>query len=370
MRWRVIRIDMLPAAQGDALWIEYGGPNDTHRILIDGGTAATYDSLRARVRQLPEGKRRFELMVVTHVDADHIEGAVRLLNDPSLGMEFGDIWFNGWEQLSDMLGPLQGEFLSALIMEGKLPWNKCFDGAAVVVPDVGALPTKELEGGLTLTLVSPTRAELVRLRDAWVEAVTEAGMAPGVTREAKALLEQAKKLRPEPSDLLGGEEAMDLQSVADEASDRDHKEANSSSIVFLAEWEEGGGSKTCLFAADGVPETLETTVPRLLAERQTEKLSIDAFKLPHHGSQNNVTTKLVRMLPAKEYLFSSNGAYFEHPDKQAVARVIVDGGKKPRLVFNYRTQVNEIWDDLGLMGTYGYSVGYPDDGVAGNGVDL
>jgi len=117
---------MLPAAQGDSLWIEYGQAAHPYRVLIDGGTAATYDWLRTRIRSLPSNQRRFELLVVTHVDADHIEGAVRLLNDPALDLEFGDIWFNGWDQLSDMLGPLQGEFLSALIKTGELPWNRAF----------------------------------------------------------------------------------------------------------------------------------------------------------------------------------------------------------------------------------------------------
>jgi beta-lactamase superfamily II metal-dependent hydrolase len=366
----VIRIDMLPAAQGDALWIEYGDPHMPHRVLIDGGTAATYDWLRTRIRALPKRKCRFELLVVTHVDADHIEGAVRLLNDPSLDVEFGDIWFNAWEQLSDVLGPLQGEFLSSLIKVGNLPWNKRFDGAAVMVPEAGTLPTAELEGGMKLTLLSPRRDELIRLRDDWVEAVTEAGMAPGVTREALALLESAKKLRPKPSDLLGSDEAMDLQQLADEPSDRDRKEANSSSIVVLAEYEEEGQKKRCLLGADGVPDVLEATVPRLLLERGAERLSVDAFKLPHHGSQRNVTSKLVRMVPARWYLFSTNGAYFNHPDKQAVARVILDGGKSPELIFNYRTQENEIWDDTDLMAMYGYRADYPMSHTMGIGIEF
>jgi hypothetical protein len=340
----VIRIDMLPAAQGDSLWIEYGQAAHPYRVLIDGGTAATYDWLRTRIRSLPSNQRRFELLVVTHVDADHIEGAVRLLNDPALDLEFGDIWFNGWDQLSDMLGPLQGEFLSALIKTGELPWNRAFRGGAVMVPEHGALPVCELDGGLKLTLLSPRRSELVRLRDVWLDVVTEAGMAPGVTRQALLILEQAKKLRPAPSDLLGGDEAESLQQLADEPSRRDRKEANASSIVVLAEYENDGQAKSCLFAADAVPDVLEETLPQLLRERNLQKLALDAFKLPHHGSQSNVTAKLVRMVPADKYLFSTSGAYFNHPDKQAVSRVILDGGRKSSLIFNYRTQDNEVWD--------------------------
>ena len=33
----MLRIEMLPAAHGDCLWIEYGSGTNVHRILIDGG---------------------------------------------------------------------------------------------------------------------------------------------------------------------------------------------------------------------------------------------------------------------------------------------------------------------------------------------
>jgi hypothetical protein len=56
------------------------------------------------------------------VDADHIEGCIRLLQDEKLGLDIREIWFNGQPQLDglpdpadDQLGPEQGEFLGALI---------------------------------------------------------------------------------------------------------------------------------------------------------------------------------------------------------------------------------------------------------------
>jgi glyoxylase-like metal-dependent hydrolase (beta-lactamase superfamily II) len=129
----MFKIDLMPAAQGDCVWIEYGPPDVPHRVLIDGGTAPTYDHLRARIRQLPEDKRRFDVLIVTHVDADHIEGIIRLLQDDSLGLRFDDIWFNGWKHLpTDRLGPAQGEMLSVLLGRRarpgrpRLPWNRAF----------------------------------------------------------------------------------------------------------------------------------------------------------------------------------------------------------------------------------------------------
>ena len=77
----MFRIEMLPAAHGDCLWIEYGSGSAVHRILIDGGPAHAYPALRQRILHLPAGERRFDLLVITHIDADHIEGVIRLLLD-------------------------------------------------------------------------------------------------------------------------------------------------------------------------------------------------------------------------------------------------------------------------------------------------
>ncbi len=75
----MLKLEMLPAGHGDCLWIEYGDPGNPRRVLIDGGTKGTYKkALRPKLQTLPDDKRRFELLVVTHIDADHIAGALEL----------------------------------------------------------------------------------------------------------------------------------------------------------------------------------------------------------------------------------------------------------------------------------------------------
>jgi len=92
-------IDMLPAEHGDCVWIEYGPADNPRRILIDGGTSGTFRTLRTGIAALPAAQRRFELLVVSHIDADHIGGAIELLEGTALGVSFGDIWFNGHRHL-------------------------------------------------------------------------------------------------------------------------------------------------------------------------------------------------------------------------------------------------------------------------------
>jgi phosphoribosyl 1,2-cyclic phosphodiesterase len=77
----MLRIE-LPAAQGDAVWIEYGDPQRPHRIVIDGGPAISYErALRQRILALRPAERRIDLLIVTHIDCDHIDGSIILVRE-------------------------------------------------------------------------------------------------------------------------------------------------------------------------------------------------------------------------------------------------------------------------------------------------
>ena len=169
---KFMRIEMLPALHGDCLFVEYGDAKRTRRLLIDGGPIGAFAALQDRMDALPPGDRRFELMVLSHVDTDHIEGIVRLFANPKpWPFVVKDVWFNGWrhlEQAHGLLGGRQGEFFSALLAR-RLDdgcWNGAFNGDAVVVGEDAALPERLLAGGMKLTLLSPTVAKLNKMRDA------------------------------------------------------------------------------------------------------------------------------------------------------------------------------------------------------------
>lgn len=85
--------------------------------------------------------------------------------------------------------------------------------------------------------------------------------------------------------------------------------------------------------------------------------TFDAVKLPHHGSENNVSTQLIEALASPLYIFSTDGAKFKHPSRQAVARV-VRHGNSPLLAFNYKTEFNEMWDNPLLSAKYGSKAVY------------
>ena len=361
----MFRIEMLPGGHGDSLWIEYGTPQHRHQILIDGGPLSAFDALKQKITELPKSRRKVDLLVVTHIDADHIEAPVRLLGERPLGLKIGEVWFNAWRHLTaseeDLLGPVQGEYLSLLIQENRLPWNTAF-GERGVFCRSSEDGTCTIKGDLKITLLSPGGEELKKLRKVWRREVENAGLDPGNPEKARERLEQDKRLRPR--DLLGT--AVSVDALLRKPFSPDDAVANGSSIAFVAEFE----GKSCLFAGDAHPNVLEAGITRLLQKRGQEKLKLDAFKIAHHGSKHNLSTELLQKVSCPRYLVSTNGNYFNHPDAEAIARVIEHGGEQPQIFFNYKTEENAPWGDSALMKRHKYSAVYPKAGQAGVTVDL
>lgn len=363
----MLRIDMLAARHGDCLCIEYGDAADPHRILIDGGPAFAYEQLRNRLRQIPDRKRRLDLLVVTHIDADHIEGVIKLLGDSEMQFPIDDLWYNGYTQLTSAenfsFGALQGEYLSALIETRKLPWNRRFDGGPVVTAAGEAdLPVIDLPGGCRLTLLSPTPVQTRNLRLRWDKELAEAGLEPDSTEEAMARL-QGSRLR---SDLSFDTKGPDVAALSAKPFKEDTTVANGSSIAFLLEYE----GKRCLLAGDAHPGVLETAVARLLAKQGGDRLKLDAFKLPHHGSKHNLSPSLLKLLDCRQYLVSSDGGYFNHPDPEALARLVAHGGGDSRILFNYLTPRTSMWGDGDLMAKHGYVAAFPPEDKPGMVIEL
>lgn len=347
----MLRIEMLPANQGDCLWIEYGDPKKPWQILIDGGTSGSIKPLVAKVKALPADRRHLELMVVTHVDADHIAGVLKFIRTPKLGLKVADVWFNAYRHLLDRddetFGPEQGEDLSADLEAAKIPWNAAFKGRAVKVTAKGALPKKKLPGGLELVVLGPTMEKLRILKPVWIQACKDAGIKPG---------KPSPRPRPEGLETFG---PLNVDTLAEARFKEDPTEANGSSIVLLLRYR----GATVLLGADGHPAVIEAGIRRLAPGNR--RLKLDAYKVAHHGSQNNLNRSLLDRIDCSRYLFSSSGAIYHHPSREAIARILKygrSGDRTTELVFNYRTKYNSMWDSAPLKTRWRYTTEFPAKG--------
>ena len=86
------------------------------RLLVDTDTDECWPSLKARLARLPvvDGTRHIDLAVITHIDHDHIGTAGLMLSDTSLGLKFGDIWFNAPPQ-PEARGVKEGGTLASIL---------------------------------------------------------------------------------------------------------------------------------------------------------------------------------------------------------------------------------------------------------------
>jgi beta-lactamase superfamily II metal-dependent hydrolase len=315
----VFTIEMLPAQRGDALWITYGEEGDLHHVLIDGGPketlATVVPELERRIAELPGSTNRLELLVVTHIDADHIQGILSLLSGPKRVKLFRDVWFNGFKHLGLLGGP-EGEMLTAELDQEPGRWNKAFKGGPVVLPDTGKPPTIKLRGGLELTLLTPTAEALAKLAPKWEKEVLNAGLVPGVGAQVPRTWKR--------EEFLG----FDIDAAAAAPYSRDRAEPNGSSITFIASY----AGKRVLCAADAHSEMLAAGLDRLGPGPH----EVNAVKLSHHGSRGNVHLGFLERVQSPNWLISTNGANFGHPHAESLARIVVTQNK-PTFHLNYVT---------------------------------
>lgn len=362
-----LHVQFLPARQGDAIWVRWG---EGRQLIIDMGTEQTGRALAKRLNAVPEDQRRFDLLVITHVDSDHIGGVLTCVADahPEVpGLVFDDVWFNGWEHLHGQqlpprasepalegMGPAQGERLASWLR--RQSWNEAFDRFPVVRTD-GVPRRVALPDGLTLTVLGPTQSRLDDLRGTWKEDV-EVALAKGQLDEASPGLGLPGPGRLEafgssqPPTL---ENKVDLQLLAEGSSTKDSSKSNATTITLLLEWE----GRRILLSGDAFADDL---TKGLAALGIGTPVRLDMFKLAHHGSRQNLTKDLVEAVDCPYWLFSTDGTTFRHPDAPAIARILHWGRRdRPTLGFNVPSRFNRWWDNDTWRGLFDYDVEYGDD---------
>jgi hypothetical protein len=354
-----VELTFLDARQGDAIWVRWG---EGRQLLVDMGTSGTGRALADRFRALPEDQRAFELLVVTHVDTDHIGGVLTGLVDPAepVPVTFADVWFNGWEHLNGLvpaderselepMGGVQGELLTTWLRDHA--WNDAFGRAAAIRTDT-TLPRVELPDGLTITVLAPVQERLTDLVPEWQLAVVTA-------LEKGTLTDVSPGLEPMgPSTAPTLESAVDLAILSEDPFKVDGSKANAASIALVLEHD----GKRALLTGDATASELLGGLALLGAG---ERVPLDLVKLPHHGSRNNVSRELVQAVDCPLWVFSSDGTTFRHPDAIAVSRVVRDSGPEPHLVFNVPSTFNQWWERAEWQDLFGYTTTYgvEDDGV-------
>jgi beta-lactamase superfamily II metal-dependent hydrolase len=338
----VFRLTMLPASEGDSLILSYG-PDDAagslNHVVVDGGRKATLSQLTAALKSIAARGEGVELLVLSHIDADHIDGLLALVKGDNVPVVPKAVWYNGQAQIAQLkspggLSPMgfpAAEAYGTALAERGWAVNAAFAGKPIYLE-----PHKHpiALGELTLTLISPSHAKLWKLREQWNKwRQTQPGLQPMGKRPMPTVLDV---------------EALSAPSQTDSTA------PNGSSIAFIAEYD----GRRVLMGADAHPDVLIDRIEALAGPGKS--LPLDLVKLPHHASRANVTRALIERLACRRFAISTSGAVFGHPDPEAIARVLRHGqpGAKS-LSFNYASDRTLPWDDAALKEKWDYSCEFP-----------
>ena len=312
-------LEALRAKFGDCLLLHFGTAATPRLAVIDGGPPGVFnDALRPRLDQIRAGRNLAEgtpldidLMMVSHIDSDHVAGLLELVRKIKDLRESGKpvpwrierFWHNSFDDLlsnddlavgssasavsaASMGGLLlhEGSNLLASVGQGrdlrKLLLGLQLGGNVPLGGLVRAGQSPVTIGGSTWTVIAPSETNLKALQKDWDQKI-------------KPILK--KETSP--------------TGLAEIAAYLDKSVYNLSSIVVLAEADE----KRVLLTGDGRGDhTLEGLEQAGLLDA-TGRIEIDVLKVPHHGSDRDVDVDYFQRIRAKHLVISADGKH-DNPD--------------------------------------------------------
>lgn len=325
-----LAITVLPAGHGDSIVIRTGlDKQDPFRILVDGGPGdcyhraqgfkQTFGPLHATLNALSNQSYALDLVVLTHVDSDHIGGLLKAFEDDSVLPVFGNnVWFNSGRVISRQLG------------NGMEP-----DGSALtVLKGVGDRLTSIAQGVTFDDLLDQAGVGPRKLQVAGQKIEFRHGEIYILSPDEGQLRTLLAKWEKEKPDNLTSTHANDYKSSLGELLQRDKFEEdksvhNSSSIAFLI----SSGDAKALFLGDALPSTICASL-RKLGYSEENPLHIGACKVSHHGSKGNTSPELLSLVKCDRFIISTDGSRHGLPDKVTLARIL-DSAPQSKILFNY-----------------------------------
>lgn len=336
----IFTLEALRAKHGDSLVLHFGDADAPRFIVIDGGPSGVYkDAFRPRLDQLADrwavdGKLAIEVLMVSHMDDDHIRGVLdlseRLIETratETAPFRVKTLWHNAF---GDAVGATGTGIVASTVAgapariasaDGDAPlWRGESEAVVASVPqarklrdnaqglgwpanrpfaDLVAAPAAgghlEQLGPLRLTVIGPLQQQVDALRGEWEE--------------------QVRRLR----------EARDAKEAAAVADYLDRSVYNLSSIVCLAELD--GTGKRMLLTGDALGSHVLDGLERAGLMDDEGRIEVDVLKLPHHGSSRNVDDDFFQRIRARHYVASGDGKH-DNPEPETlelISRTRPDG---------------------------------------------
>ncbi|MES2442162.1 MAG: hypothetical protein V4574_04975 [Pseudomonadota bacterium] len=334
-------LEPLAARHGDCLLLHFGPSDAPGTVLIDGGPSQVWKgSLKPRLRKLadnrPGGPFAIDLMMVSHIDDDHIRGIVDMteewrdtVTDHAVWpFPVRELWHNSFERVAGADPTRVTASLLASFGEPEIPDLDDFEGdhdreaTYKILASVGQGAQLRKDAQL---LGLPTNSGFDRLVRPGA-AGSPFKLGPDLELHVVGpLAEQLDKLQEE-----FAKELPPLASYADDAV------PNLSSIVVLARYK----GKTVLLTGDARGDYILKGLEKagLLTGG---KIHIDVLKMQHHASERNTADDFFTKVTADHYVASASGK-FENPDRATFEMITRARPKGDRYTIHLTYEVAEL----------------------------
>lgn len=332
-----MKVTFLKAFNGDSIWISSDIDGKPVNILIDGGTSTTYSfkdkkdgkekagDLKLLIENIKAKNERLDLVVLTHIDDDHIDGFLKWFSrDKNAVAYIKELWFNSGRTIKKYLNNIN-------IQEDNLKFNEVSTLTSVpqgvdfenLVKDQGVWKEEVIKFGdkflwndILFEILTPNSDNLKSLLERWDEKDTES------TRDTSRKLNNKKSFN---------------ELLENDSFEEDVNAFNGSSITFILTY----NNKKFLFLGDSHPSDVVSGLEKLGFNKNNKKLDVELVKLSHHGSQKNTSTELLDLIKTDKYVISTNGEKHGHPDKITIARIL-KSNPKAVICLNYPVLFKDI----------------------------
>ncbi len=386
----MITVKMFPASEGDAFLVSIESCDGIKNILIDMGRERTYDDkIKNELLSINSKGQEIDLLVITHVDTDHIEGAVKFFHENTNNqiVNVKEIWHNSYRHLSfdnkitgnainteekeqlieiknqnnydfsnndiDDIKYSHGSTLASLLYEYGNKWNQSTNGRAICTENL-----KEYKiANINIKLLSPNDNKLKNISNHWRKYLNS--LKYDFCLDDNQIFDDAyelylRNLEDEKNENVGISfsskkvDEFNIESLL-EANGKDRSPTNGSSISFIIE----AHGKKLLFLGDAHKDLITESLQVL--KKEGYELVFDLVKLSHHGSINNISKKMFELMKSKRYLISTNGKMHKHPNIETLA-ILFTGDWEKEIITNYDIERISNLKNKELEKKYNYKI--------------
>ncbi|MDI9312136.1 MAG: hypothetical protein QM535_18120 [Limnohabitans sp.] len=310
-------IKFLKAGNGDSILISFKDNTTKYNILIDGGNNQYEykNNLKKEIIEIQKRNEYIDLLIITHIDQDHIKGIEYLLEDSEIDNSIIKmIWFNSFStstSLNNDISYSDAKKVEILINKFNLLIKR-----NVIVECAPEL----LMSKIKFSILSPFNEDINKIE----KKNKDIGSS---TNDYNLSLNELK----ESNSRIFIELIEDLNTSIE----------NKSSIAFLMEYEQ----YKLLFLGDAEPRNVIHSLKRILDERGVDFLYIDYLKLSHHGSHKSLSFELFDYIKCNNFIICANGKKENLPNKLTFAKILNRKNKfdsQDNFYFNYSSVLKSL----------------------------